>query len=320
MRAGIIPRMCRIFQAALQPERLLPVLSRLFARPSRFTSRGCAKTALRFLLRRAASSTLRSPPNKSPSDRGGCVLLNHLQLRPLRRSGARLARTGRGRRAIGGIGIRIALGENHALPGLAGIDAKNCAHRNLHGKTHSAKTSLKAHEIIAQLQHLGRGETDVEDDLAILHVLTWDGHALSGRVHHNVRRFAAVGYPLMQSAQQVGAPRFQWRISLSASVRQARKVERANMAFMYFVMGCACAGSSMPYTRRRHKIGAMLASTSENSSLKKNGLALKTSALAQIASPNTLRLCSAVLLAGSSSMSCARAYQSRSTRYNATRN
>ncbi len=40
----------------------------------------------------------------------------------------------------------------------------------------------------------------------------------------------------------------------------------------------------------------MLASTSENSSLRKNGFALKTSALAQIASPRTLRLCSAVLL------------------------
>src|ERR1700733_508572 len=270
MRAGITPRTCRTFQAALQPERLLPVPSRLFARPSHFTSRGCVKTALRFLLRRAALNTLRSPPNYSSSDRRDCVLFNHLQLRSLRHR-ARLARAGRGRRAIGGIGIRIALGKNHALPGLAGIDAKNCAHRDLHGKTHSAKTSLEAHEIIAQLQHLGRGKADIEDDLAILHVLTGDGDALSGRVHHDVRRFAAVGYPFVQRAQQVGAPWFQWRISFSASVRHARKVERANMAFMYLMMGCACAGSSMPYTRRRHKIGAMLASTSENSSLKKNG-------------------------------------------------
>ncbi len=46
--------------------------------------------------------------------------------------------------------------------------------------------------------------------------------------------------------QQVRTPRLQWRISRSASVKQARNVERAKMAFMYFMMGCACAGSSMP--------------------------------------------------------------------------
>ena len=45
---------------------------------------------------------------------------------------------------------------------------------------------------------------------------------------------------------------------------------------------------------------------------------LETSA--QIASPSTFRLCPAVLLCGSNSMSRARAYQSRSTRYSATRN
>jgi hypothetical protein len=113
-------------------------------------------------------------------------------------------------------------------------------------RTHAAEARLEADEIVAQLQHLRRGEADIEHDLAVLHVLARHGDAVGGGVHHDVRRLAAVGDPLVQSAQQIGAPRLQCRISRSASVKQERKVERAKIAFMYLVMGCACTGSSMP--------------------------------------------------------------------------
>ena len=49
-----------------------------------------------------------------------------------------------------GIGIRIAFRKNHALAGLAGVDAENGAHRHLHRESHAAETRLEADEIIAQ--------------------------------------------------------------------------------------------------------------------------------------------------------------------------
>src|SRR5208337_2726757 len=99
-------------------------------------------------------------------------------------------------------------------------------------------------DIVAQLEQLRRREADVEHDLAVLDVLARHGHPLGRGVHDDMRSLAAVGDPLVQRPQEIGTARLQWRISRSGGVRQARNVERANIEFMYFTMGCACTGSS----------------------------------------------------------------------------
>src|SRR5579883_520154 len=244
-------------------------------------------------------------------------LLDHLQLGSLGRSAPGSARTGprRGRRRrVGGIRVRIALGKDHSLSGLARVDAEHGAHRNRHELRDTAEARLEGHDVVAELQSVRRIEADVEHDLAVLDVLARHLHAVRGGVDDDVRRLTAVGDPFVQGAQQIRPSRLQWRISRSGGVSDRRNAGRAKMAFMYFTIGWACAGSSMPKCPRRQRIGAMLASTSENSSLRKNGFALNTSALAQIASHSTLRLWAAVLLVGSASMSRASPYQSRSMR------
>src|ERR1700692_4068716 len=98
---------------------------------------------------RTASSGSRTP----------FALLDHLQLRALR-FGCALLRGGGGRggRPVRGIGVSIALGENHALAGLTRVNAQNRPHRNQHGESDAAEACLEADEIVAQFEHLGRGE------------------------------------------------------------------------------------------------------------------------------------------------------------------
>src|ERR1700730_17320264 len=77
------------------------------------------------------------------------ALLDYLQFRALR-FGCALLRGGGGRggRPIRGIGIGVALGENHALAGLTRVNAQNRAHRNLHGESDAAEAGLEADDIV----------------------------------------------------------------------------------------------------------------------------------------------------------------------------
>src|SRR3984885_1054064 len=188
----------------------------------------------------------RTAPAGSCGSRTRFALLDHLQLRPFRLRVAILAGGRPGRRPVRGVGIRVALGENHALTGLTRVYAQDRPHRHLHREADAAEAGLEADEFIAQFEHLGRGETHVEDDFAVLYILTRHGHALGPRVHEDVRGLAAVRNPLVQGAKQIGAPRLQCRMPRSASLRQERNVERAKIEFMYLVIGAACTGSSMP--------------------------------------------------------------------------
>src|SRR6266404_6252467 len=155
------------------------------------------------------------------------ALLDHLQLRALRFGGAILPRGGRGRRPIRGIGIRIPLGENHALAGLTRVYAQNRPHRDLHREPHTPEACLEADEIVAELQHLSRGEAYIEDDFAVFDVLARHGHAFGGRIHHDVRCLAAVGNPLVQGTKQVRASWLHWRRSCEGSIRQGAVINVA---------------------------------------------------------------------------------------------
>src|SRR5258707_13475719 len=72
------------------------------------------------------------------------ALLDHLQLRTLRFGGAVLSGGGRRRRPVRGIGIRIALGEDHALAGLARENTQNPPQRDLHREADAAEARLEA--------------------------------------------------------------------------------------------------------------------------------------------------------------------------------
>src|SRR5690606_31872802 len=117
-------------------------------------------------------------------------------------------------------------------------------------------------------------------------------------------REGIVRHPLVQGAEQVRAfPGYDgighggrrpassyWRISSSTSVRLSRNERREKMTSMYLRIGWADAPfSSTPKDGRRHSTGAMLTSTRENSSLRKNFLAANTSVLAIRLSCRTLR-------------------------------
>src|ERR1700677_2856239 len=168
----------------------------------------------------SASKDCRTVRTASPGSRTRFALLDHLQLGPLGLRRTILARGRAGGRGVGGIRIRIPLREYHALTGLTRVYAQDRPDRHLHREADAAEAGLEADEFIAQFEHLGRGETHVEDDFAVLYILTRHGHALGGRVHDDVRGLAAVRNPLVQGAKQIGAPRLQCRMPRSASLRQ----------------------------------------------------------------------------------------------------
>src|SRR5260221_12991781 len=92
--------------------------------------------------------------------------LDHLKLRPL--GGARRRAGGRGSGwSVGGIGIGVPLGENHALAGLARVNTEYGPHRDQHREPHAAEAGFETHVSIAELQHLRRREADVQDNLAV---------------------------------------------------------------------------------------------------------------------------------------------------------
>src|SRR5258708_19888243 len=79
--------------------------------------------------------------------------LDHLELRPL--GGARRRAGGRGSGwSVGGIGIGVPLGENHALAGLARVNAEYGPHRDQHTEAPAAEACSQTHHSIADLPPL----------------------------------------------------------------------------------------------------------------------------------------------------------------------
>src|SRR6202041_2866004 len=91
----------------------------------------------------------------------------------------------------------------------------------------AAEARLEADEIIAQFEHLSRGEAHIEHDLAVLHILARHAHAFGGRIHDNVRRLAAVGNPLVQGAEKVRASWLHGHGSCEGSMRQGAAINVA---------------------------------------------------------------------------------------------
>src|SRR6202789_1380823 len=169
----------------------------------------------------------RTAPAGSCGSRTRFALLDHLQLRPFRLRFAVLAGGSPGRRAVRRIRIRIALRENHALTGLTRVYAQDRLDRHLHREADAAEAGLEADEFIAQFEHLGRGETHVEDDFAVLYILTRHGHALRGRVHDDVRGLAAVRNPLVQGAEEIRTSWLHGRRSFEGSIGRVAAINVA---------------------------------------------------------------------------------------------
>src|SRR5690606_7900802 len=115
----------------------------------------------------------------------------------------------------------------------------------------------------------------VQNDLAGLHVLSGHFHARHGGVYDDVRRLRIVTDPLVHGPEQIGPARSQRglchgyaRISCSIRERLWRNAGREKMRFAYREMDGACA-RSISHAARRQSIGAIEASTSENSSERK---------------------------------------------------
>jgi hypothetical protein len=169
-------------------------------------------------------------------------------------------------------GRRVLVGwKNEPLARLARIDTEDSRKRYAHGSRDTTEAGIEADLVVGQFQPARRGVADIQDDAAVLHVLLWHGNTCLGSVHDEVRRLPVVSHPLVEGPQQVRPLRRGYcRISVSASVRLSRNVGRAKMPSMYLRIGWAPLPlSSMPYTGSRQSNGATLASTSENSSLRK---------------------------------------------------
>src|SRR6056297_2664555 len=215
--------------------------------------------------------------------------------------------------------LALGVGEDHALAGLARVDAEHSAHRNAHGERHAAEAGAELDQLVAQAEVLGRRGADVQHHLAFMHVLLWNLDAFLGGVHHDVRRLAVVGDPVHHGPQQVGPARppglaagAQGRISCSSSVRLARKEGRLNRVSAYLMMLRPwLGGRSTSQCGSRHRMGPMLQSTRENSSLMKKGFTPNSSALESRLSRSALRALLAVRLSPRSRSSTSE-YQSRS--------
>jgi hypothetical protein len=117
---------------------------------------------------------------------------------------------------------------------------------------HDARESgLELYPIVAENEPLGRGRRQIEHHLAVLHVGTRNFDTGFFRVDDDVRRFAVVHHPGMHRANQVRTLRIArsiihaWRISRSFSERLARNVGREKIVLAYFMIDCACGGTSI---------------------------------------------------------------------------
>src|SRR5690554_6529123 len=97
------------------------------------------------------------------------------------------------------------LGQDHALPRLAGVDRHHRGHRHVHRVADAAEAGGEADRLVVHLQPRHRALGDVEHDLAVLDRVLRNTHARQAGVDQYVRRHAVVHDPLVQRPQQVRA-------------------------------------------------------------------------------------------------------------------
>src|SRR5690606_12750003 len=160
--------------------------------------------AIRVLRRLAVSRTLAELLTNRIFRKLWKSLLDDLQVRAL--AARTLALVGRAVRAAGRVRwLRMirAVGKNHALPGLLGINAEYCPDGNPDIEWDTTKAGPKADGIVRQLGIMRRRVTDIEDDLAVLDMLPRHGNAIYRGVDHYVRRVSIVAHPFMHRADEV---------------------------------------------------------------------------------------------------------------------
>src|SRR5690606_11063100 len=251
------------------------------------------------------SSSVRGPRGGSrrsaPSGRGssGCsrssrsadALLDDLERRPLRLAARGTRRLVRFRWPAGPGRRRLLVREDHAVPVLARVDPEHGVDGHLDAMRDAGETRLERHDLVAEHEAARRGGADVQNELAIDGVTRRCDQPLVRRVDDDVGRHVIVQYPLVHRTEQIRAllrHRRYWRISCSISVRLAWNDGRENTSSMYRWIGFACGGRWMPNNGRRHRIGAIVQSTSENSSLRKYRFAAKISTLDRMLSSSAL--------------------------------
>ena len=240
-----------------------------------------------------------------------------------RRRGARRRRR-RGARAARG---RVVVAEDHALPGFARIDAEHRVDRNLELPRHPPKRVSKVDRLVAELERAGRRVRHVQHDLAVLHVLLRNLDAVAACVDDEMRREAVVDHPLVHRPEQIrallGLRRGRQLLAYLLLELGEARLERGSREHLVHVALDRprwSRGSLMLNNGNRQRIGAIVQSTSENSSLKKNFFAEKISTLDRMLSSSAFTARPGGLRSTPVPISSASEYQSFSIRYSASRN
>jgi hypothetical protein len=93
--------------------------------------------------------------------------------------------------------------KDHALPCLARIDPQDSAYRRPDIKGHTTKSGSEAYRVVSQLEIVRGGFTDIQNNLAILDVLSRHRYAVKRRINNNVWCVIVVTHPLMHCTNQV---------------------------------------------------------------------------------------------------------------------
>ena len=117
--------------------------------------------------------------------------------------------------------------EQHALPGLARVDAEHCLRGDPHVAGRAAKARRELDGLVAELETLGRLPADIENDAAVFGVADERLNASRGGVDDEVRSLAVIGHPLVHGAQEVRPARgggqrtsFQYSLFRSQAISQ----------------------------------------------------------------------------------------------------
>ena len=129
----------------------------------------------------------------------GQILLNDLEVRPAALSRFFFLWL----RWLRWLRLLSAVRENHALPGLLGVNAENGGDRNPNVEWHPAEASPKADRMIGQLQIMGSGLAYVQYYLAVFDVLGGHADRFNCGVDDDMRRMPVVAHPFVHSTDKI---------------------------------------------------------------------------------------------------------------------
>ena len=94
--------------------------------------------------------------------------------------------------------------EDHSLARLSGVDSQHRAHWHPDVKWHARESRAEANGIVGQFEIMRRRLTDIQNDPAILDMLSRYVDTIEGRVNNDMWRVSVVAHPFVHGTNEVG--------------------------------------------------------------------------------------------------------------------